>query len=141
MDASSHLSVVLDLPPAQWHRSARHDPPLALPDFLSHVLVFLNAHIANNAENSLAVFGAFPGTSLLLYSSADPVPELLPIDSNSYPSFVHLDHAVARRVRALLDSIDPSQAPEPSALVGAITKALCCPWLPSISPLPALTFP
>lgn len=136
----SHLSVVLDLPPAQWHRSARHDPPLALPDFLSHVLVFLNAHIANNAENSLAVFGAFPGTSPLLYSSADPVPARLPIDSNSYPSFVHLDHAVARRVTAVLDSLGTDRAPEPSALVGAITKALCCPWSP-ITHKPLLTCP
>ncbi|KAF7782321.1 hypothetical protein Agabi119p4_1697 [Agaricus bisporus var. burnettii] len=130
----SHLSVVLDLPPAQWHRSARHDPPLALPDFLSHVLVFLNAHIANNAENSLAVFGAFPGTSPLLYSSADPVPARLPIDSNSYPSFVHLDHAVARRVTAVLDSLGTDRAPEPSALVGAITKALCYVNRLAISP-------
>ncbi|KAF9454037.1 Tfb4-domain-containing protein [Macrolepiota fuliginosa MF-IS2] len=125
MDASSHLSVVLDLPPAQWHRSAHHTQPLDLPSFLSHVLVFLNAHIANCAENSLAVFGAFPGNSLMLYSSADPVPEHLPIDPDSYPPFVHLDHAISRRIHAHLDALDSDTSAQPSALVAAITKALC----------------
>lgn len=113
MDDSSHLSVVLDLPPSQWHRSAHNNPPLSLPEFLSHVFVFLNAHIANNAENSLAVFGAFPGNSLMLYSSADPVPEHLPIDPNSYPSFNHLDHAVSRRIHSQLDSLSDSDAQRP----------------------------
>ncbi|KXN91044.1 RNA polymerase II transcription factor B subunit 4 [Leucoagaricus sp. SymC.cos] len=117
MDAPSHLSVVLDLPPAQWHRAQ-------LPDFLSHVLVFLHAHVAANAENSLAVFGAFPGHSALLFSSADPLPEPTAVHPNSYPPFAALDHAVTRRIHDLLDTI-PSASAEPSALVSAITKALC----------------
>ncbi|KAF5351960.1 hypothetical protein D9756_007562 [Leucocoprinus leucothites] len=131
MDASSHLSVVLDLPPAQWHRAAHHGLPLS--DFLSHVLVFLHAHIAANAENSLAVFGAFPGSSTLLYSSADPVPEHLPIHPNSYPPFAALDHAVNRRIHAHLDALDDSSA-DPSALIAAITKALCYVNRLSLSP-------
>jgi transcription initiation factor TFIIH subunit 3 len=59
----SHLSVVIDLSPSQWHLSA--DPlntyPLPLNTFLSQLLAFLNAHIASKHENTLAVFGAFPG--------------------------------------------------------------------------------
>ena len=64
---SSHLSVVLDLSPSQWHLSSLSDPtsssssPLSLAAFLSQLIVFLNAHMASQHENSLAVFGAFPG--------------------------------------------------------------------------------
>lgn len=63
MDKASHLSVILDLSPSQWHHSAQQDNPypLSLPDFLSQLLTFLNMHIASKHENTLAVFGAFPG--------------------------------------------------------------------------------
>ena len=63
MDKASHLSVVLDLSPTQWHLSAQpsNTHPLSLSAFLSHLLAFLNAHIACKDENSLAVFGALPG--------------------------------------------------------------------------------
>jgi len=67
MSSSSHLSVVLDLDPVQWHLSALSDAananssPLSLAAFLSQLIVFLNAHMASQHENSLAVFGAFPG--------------------------------------------------------------------------------
>jgi transcription initiation factor TFIIH subunit 3 len=58
---SSHLSVVIDLSPTQWHLSTLDAYPLALNTFLSQLLAFLNAHIASKHENTLAVFGAFPG--------------------------------------------------------------------------------
>lgn len=63
MDKASHLSVILDLSPTQWHLSARPTNlhPLTLSAFLSQLLAFLNAHMACKDENSLAVFGAFPG--------------------------------------------------------------------------------
>jgi transcription initiation factor TFIIH subunit 3 len=61
----SHLSVVIDLSPTHWELSARAPPentyPLTLATFLSQLLAFLNAHIACRHENTLAVFGAFPG--------------------------------------------------------------------------------
>jgi hypothetical protein len=63
MDRSSHLSVILDLCPTQWLLSAQpsNPHPLSFDTFLSHLLVFLNSHIACKHENSLAVFGALPG--------------------------------------------------------------------------------
>ena len=57
----SHLSVLVDLSPSQWHSSARHAPPLSLATFLSQLLAFLNSYIALKHENTLAVFGALPG--------------------------------------------------------------------------------
>lgn len=66
----SHLSVVIDLTPSQWHLSAEGQPlnvyPLTLNTFLSQLLAFLNAHIASKHENTLAVFGAFPGKRYVL---------------------------------------------------------------------------
>jgi hypothetical protein len=62
MDSSSHLSLIVDLSPSQWHLSAHSDlHPLSFQTFLSHVLTLLNSHIAAKHENSLAVFGALPG--------------------------------------------------------------------------------
>lgn len=63
MDRASHLSIILDLSPTQWHLAAQSTNayPLALSTFLSHLLAFLNAHMACKDENSLAVFGALPG--------------------------------------------------------------------------------
>ncbi|OBZ68113.1 hypothetical protein A0H81_11732 [Grifola frondosa] len=71
MDKASHLSVIVDLSPTQWHlcSQATNAHPLSLQTFLSQLLAFLNAHIACKDENTLAVFGALPGTSVMLYSS------------------------------------------------------------------------
>jgi len=62
MDSSSHLALIIDLSPSQWHLSAHSDlHPLSFQTFLSHVLTLLNSHIAAKHENTLAVFGALPG--------------------------------------------------------------------------------
>lgn len=60
-DSPSHLSLVLDLSPTQWHLSSVAENPLSLNGFLAHLLTFLNSHIASKHENSLAVFAALPG--------------------------------------------------------------------------------
>ncbi|KAF8135750.1 transcription factor Tfb4 [Boletus edulis] len=108
MEKASHLSVIVDLSPTQWYLSAQATNPYPLPieTFLSHLLAFLNAHIASKHENTLAVFGAFPGKSVMLYSSTETstlVDDAPPLDANSYPPF----------------------KTAPCALVGALTKALC----------------
>lgn len=58
----SHLSVVLDLCPSEWHSSS-----LPLDGFLAQLLVFLNAHIALEHDNSLAVFAALPNKRYFFY--------------------------------------------------------------------------
>ncbi|KAJ7859736.1 TFIIH subunit Tfb4/p34 [Mycena leptocephala] len=128
----SHLSVVIDLSPTHWELSARAPPentyPLTLATFLSQLLAFLNAHIACRHENTLAVFGAFPGKSVMLYSSSEPAPDVLSdetIDSNAYPPFQAVDSAVVQRIMAELDVLEKVEEEAPSALVGALAKALC----------------
>lgn len=80
MDRASHLSVILDLCPTQWLLSAQpsNPHPLSFDTFLSHLLVFLNSHVACKHENSLAVFGALPGkrsvlSSLSIFSQAQAI--------------------------------------------------------------------
>lgn len=122
----STLLVVLDLNPHQWHRLK--DESFSLSVFLSQLLAFLNAHIASVNENTLAVFGAFPGKSVILYASTDhPDSANISIDANSYPPFKLLDTTLVDRIAAELDPIDVSHDEEqvPCALVGALTKALC----------------
>ncbi|KAF7376350.1 Transcriptional factor [Mycena sanguinolenta] len=124
-------------PPLHWELSAREPPhntyPLPLAAFLAQLLAFFNAHIACRHENTLAVFGAFPGKSVLLYSSSEPAvspsadTESAMNDANAYPPFQMVDSAVVRRIMAELDALEVREDEEeaPSALVGALAKALC----------------
>ncbi|KAG5654407.1 hypothetical protein H0H81_003231 [Sphagnurus paluster] len=124
-----HLSVVIDLSPAQWHLSAAAPPtnlhPLPLNSFLAQLLAFLNAHIASKHENTLAVFGAFPGKSMMLYASTDPATELQAIDANSYPPFKLVDSTIVTRIMEEFDDLGEPAEEAPTSLVSALTKALC----------------
>ncbi|KAH7888520.1 TFIIH subunit Tfb4/p34 [Phlebopus sp. FC_14] len=131
MEKASHLSVVVDLSPTQWHLSAQptNPYPLSIETFLSQLLAFLNAHIASKHENTLAVFGALPGKSVMLYSSTETlVDEIPPLDANSYPPFKTVDTTVLKRITQELDAVGDGELEQepPCALVGALTKALCC---------------
>ncbi|KAK0225909.1 TFIIH subunit Tfb4/p34 [Armillaria fumosa] len=124
----SHLSVVVDLSPTQWHLSGHSSNtyPLALNSFLSQLLVFLNAHLASKHENTLAVFGAFPGKSVMLYSSIDQESDTtMQMDSNSYLAFKVVDSVIVQKIRDELDALMDDEEEAPCGLVGALTKALC----------------
>ena len=58
-------------------------------------------------------------------------------DANAYTPFRQLDTSV---VANLIAEIDPNAADEPTALVGALTKALCCVCVPPLRWTP-LTIP
>ncbi|KAF5380496.1 hypothetical protein D9615_004577 [Tricholomella constricta] len=124
-----HLSVVIDLSPTQWHLSADAPPanvyPLPLNIFLAQLLAFLNAHIASKHENTLAVFGAFPGKSMMLYSSTDPATQDQAIDANSYLPFKLVDSTIITRIMEELDELGEPAEEVPNSLVSALTKALC----------------
>lgn len=63
MEPASHMSVILDLSPTQWHLSSlpKNEYPLSFRSFLAQTLAFLNSHLAFKHENTLAVYGALPG--------------------------------------------------------------------------------
>ncbi|KAI0062864.1 transcription factor Tfb4 [Artomyces pyxidatus] len=129
MDKASHLSLILDISPSQWHLSASPSNafPLSFKTFLSHVLTFLNSHIAAMHENSLAVFGALPGKSVMLYSSTDTAEgaDVVAADPNAYRPFKLVDSLVMRNIQRELELLGDPEEEAPIALVGALTKALC----------------
>lgn len=128
MEKASHLSVIVDLSPTQWHLSAQtsNQHPLSVETFLSQLLAFLNAHIASKHENSLVVFGALPGKSVMLYSSTELLSDDVPsLDANSYLPFKLVDSTVVQRIMNEFDAIGELEEEPPCALVGAVTKALC----------------
>ncbi|KAI0645700.1 transcription factor Tfb4 [Trametes meyenii] len=129
MDTPSHLSVVLDLSLTQWALCAQSSSPpgISLQTFLLQLLAFLNAHIACKDENTLAVFGALPGQSVLLYSSTGEVAarDDEPTDSNTYRPFKTLDSTVMNSLAGRLESFEGALEEEPIGLVGCLTKALC----------------
>ncbi|KAJ3482184.1 hypothetical protein NLI96_g7158 [Meripilus lineatus] len=112
MDKASHLGVVLDLSPSQWH-SATPDlpPPLSLSSFLSQVLAFLNMHLACKDENTLSVHGAFPGKSVLLYSTSTPVSDEIVghVDANTYKPFKKIDTAVIKTIMNEFEKLSVSE--------------------------------
>lgn len=73
----------------------------------------------------------------MLYPSADSSSTPTP-DPNAYLPFKALDAAVIANLAAHLDDTPSDQ---PAALVGALTKALCCPsaWFPITCPSPSDT--
>lgn len=129
MDKACHLGVILDLSPAQWYLSAQSNNthPLPLSSFLSQLLAFLNTHTACKDENTLAVFGALPGKSVLLYSSSTVNPGDLSdaADANVYTPFKLLDSTIMKAVMSHLESLSDTEAELPIGLVGALTKSLC----------------
>ncbi|KAI0695474.1 transcription factor Tfb4 [Cytidiella melzeri] len=128
MDKASHLSVILDLSPTQWHLSAQasNTYPLTLSTFTSHLLAFLNAHMACKDENSLAVFGALPGKSVMLYSTTSPVDEkAVAADANSYRPFKILDCTITNTILDQVESLSEADTEAPIDLVGALAKSLC----------------
>ncbi|KAG5648597.1 hypothetical protein DXG03_003208 [Asterophora parasitica] len=110
-----HLSVVIDLSPTQWHMSAEASPantyPLPLNTFLAQLLAFLNAHIASKHENTLAVFGAFPGKR----SAA----------MEDYKEAQLTNSTIVTRIMEELEELREPAEEASNSLVSAITKALC----------------
>ncbi|KAH9832185.1 transcription factor Tfb4 [Rhodofomes roseus] len=131
MDRASHLSVVVDLSPNHWYlsstRTQQNARPLSLKSFLSQLLVFLNSHIACKDENTLAVFGALPGRSVMLHSSTNESSgnPFEMADADTYRPFKILDAEVMQTIARHVETLGPSDIKKPVELVGALSKSLC----------------
>ena len=92
----------------------------------------------------------------MLYSSSNPPKDPPPADANSHPSFKLVDTAVVAHIADELDALGvpdeegrafcglrkpgPNVCAEPVALVGALTKALCCMLSPALRNVPCNHF-
>ncbi|KAH7108476.1 transcription factor Tfb4 [Auriculariales sp. MPI-PUGE-AT-0066] len=129
MQRSSHLSLILDLSPTQWYLSAQpaNENPLSLADFFSAVSAFMNAHVGGSHSNTLTVLGAFPAKSVVLYSSSEPktARDAATVPDSSFAPFYTINSTVIQRVKDELALLGNPAEEEPTALVSALTRALC----------------
>lgn len=137
------LVVVLDLNPEAWQQSVLNTTSSAetradaafeqLKHTLYTVLVFLNAHVAMQHGNGLAVYGAVAGFARLLYTTAPFVQQNPQVTDRSTVSqclpFKQIDDAVFGGVRSMMGdacSVDNGKdAHKPNGMVRALSLALC----------------
>ncbi|WVQ95409.1 hypothetical protein IAU59_002506 [Kwoniella sp. CBS 9459] len=163
----SILLVILDIHPLSWSLLASPPPlppypghptvdkveasPLTLNEFATILMVFLNAHLASRWGNEVVVYGATAGRAKLLYPPP-PSAEAGPSKPkpNSYQPFQLLDTRIEQGLRemaaeeaARLEGNDVSSVNEPTAMVSALTKALCFinRIVPAVSSAAALSDP
>ncbi|KAF9520291.1 hypothetical protein BS47DRAFT_749609 [Hydnum rufescens UP504] len=128
--AQSHLTLILDLSPKQWHLSSLEPDgqALSLLSFITQVLAFMNSHLALRHENTISVLGAFPRKSVMLYSTPGAndsgLDSTAPQDANTYQPFKTVDTIVSSRIMEEMESISDS-IDSPTGLVGALSKGLC----------------
>jgi len=137
--APDFLVVILDLDKTTWMQVASQRPSPeeraaaayeTLKKVISSVLVFLNAHIAMQSGNGLAVYGAAAGQARLLHTTSAHAPLLTrswhaqDTQVSECLPFKQMDDAVFHGVRKLFyDS--KSECNDPVGIVRAFSLALC----------------
>ncbi|KAN0065683.1 RNA polymerase II transcription factor B subunit 4 [Thecaphora frezii] len=151
------LVLIIDVNPLAWkssRTSSRANHPAADADdganadfevALKAIIIFLNAHIAMQHENGLAIYAAGTGKAQLLYTSAPFASRAATTlseagaakpDANTYQHFKHVDDKVvegikriARDMRTQLELSSSSSASaarlSTTAVVSALSQALC----------------
>ncbi|KAF2716025.1 transcription factor Tfb4 [Polychaeton citri CBS 116435] len=139
VEPPSLLTIILDTNPHAWSLLA-NDLPLSKA--VASVLVFVNAHLAINPANRVAVLASHASRAEWLF----PTPKLgdgasshksngttgpdagisqASDDANKYRTFAHVEHAVATSLRRLMASTETSDLESISTMMaGALTKAL-----------------
>jgi len=125
----SLLTVVLDTNPHAWNLLVSSLP---LSKTLASLLVFLNAHLAINPANKVAVLASHAERAVWLYPTPDG-PESAkassggPVDdANKYRPFAALERAITVDLNRLMDSTDASSLASSTTTMtaGALTLAL-----------------
>ncbi|KAF2861033.1 transcription factor Tfb4 [Piedraia hortae CBS 480.64] len=134
VDATSHdnsdleiespalLVVVLDTNPRAW--TLLEDLPLS--HALTPLLVFINAHLAINSANKVAVIASHSDRAQWLYPSPSPNSHRLENEANRYRPFALLEDALRSNLRELMESTAPETvaATPATKLAGALTRSL-----------------
>lgn len=139
------LTIILDTNPHAW---ALLNSELPLSKVVANLLVFINAHIAINHANKVAVVASHTHKAQFLYptptlpkskvhkgqSNGDKDIEMQDADSRSLPSedankyrpFAHIERAITTNLRSLISSTSASDlSTTPSTMIsGALTMAL-----------------
>ena len=141
----SLLTIILDTNPHAWALCAESLP---LSKAVANLLVFINAHLAINPANRIAVLASHSERAEWLYptpskprgrevdgedvqmSNGDSEgaggPVQPPDDANKYRPFAHVEHAISSNLRQLMSSTTPEalQSTPATMMAGALTLAL-----------------
>jgi transcription initiation factor TFIIH subunit 3 len=138
---SSLLTVILDTNPHAWNLLS---PSLPLHKALASLLVFLNAHLAINPANQVAVLASHVERAEWLYptppspstthnngsgdidmANGGPI-QLPPDDANKYRPFAAVERAITTNLQKLIATTTPTAlASTPTTMTaGALTLAL-----------------
>lgn len=149
-EAPSLLAIILDTDPHAWNLLA---DSLPLSKTVANLLVFINAHLAINHANRVAVIASHSERAEWLYptpatthkpagetNGTHPhdgdeemrgavnldVPAQPADDANKYRPFAHIEHALLTNLRRLMSTTTPeSLSSTPSTMIaGALTLAL-----------------
>ena len=127
-DAASRVSpdflvLVLDLNPLAWAASDAFDRAL------DAVIVFLNAHIAMQHENGIAVYAAGTSRAELLFTTAPFTKQQRgnsTPDANTYQHFKAIDDRVVQGIKRLARRmVNERPQVHSNAIVTALAQALC----------------
>ncbi|KAG8629776.1 hypothetical protein KVT40_001395 [Elsinoe batatas] len=134
---ASLLTIILDTNPHAW---ALLGDTLPLSKIVANLLVFINAHLAINNANKVAVVAShtqkaqwlYPsphipqdqanGNDIAMTDTAQGPPE----DPNKYRTFAQIEHTLTTNLRNLISTTDPTDLINtPSTMTaGALTMAL-----------------
>lgn len=148
-DAPSLLTIILDTNPHAW---ALLEDSLSIQKVVVNLLVFINAHIAINHANRVAVIASHSERAEWLYptpaqaqpastggttngediemSDGDQISNGGPVqpadDANKYRPFAHIEHSITTNLRRLIESTSATslQATPATMMAGALTRAL-----------------
>ena len=145
-EAPSLLTIILDTNPHAWALLANSLP---LSQAVANLLVFINAHLAINHANKVAVLASHAEKAEWLYptpsraaskdgvvngsrdtvmangDSSNATGEPLD-DANKYRPFAHIEHALVNNLRRLVDTTttDSLSSTPATMMAGALTLAL-----------------
>lgn len=146
----SLLTIILDTNPHAW---SLLDSTLPLTTAIANILVFINAHLAINYANRVAVIASHVERAQFLYptpdlptsdpytksndnqyqngrhvemSNADQATGERSGDANKYRPFAQIEHAITTNLRHLIDSTTPQdlESSTSTMMAGALTLAL-----------------
>jgi transcription initiation factor TFIIH subunit 3 len=138
-DAPSLLTIVLDTNPHAW---AELHEELPLSKAVANILVFINAHLAFNNANQIAVIASHTQRAVWLYPRASAAPDedadMLDVattistaqrginDANKYRPFARIEHDVLKSLRELVSSTTEHDLATNTTtqMAGALTLAL-----------------
>lgn len=122
----SLLTIILDTNLNAW---ALLHSTLPLSTTLANLLVFINAHLAINHANRIAIIASHTLHAEFLYPSSNPLPQATTSahdDANKYRPFRLIQETLLTSLTHLLSTTSPHSLPNnpTTAIAGALTLAL-----------------